>query len=265
MMPKRHWPELYVGPWIVTGNVAKVKVLHELQRLIVNRLATSILDIGIVGPQPLEFWQALLDSYPTRFHLTGVDVCGIDRARQVVEQRGWEQHVTLSQGSGYALHELFAPESFDLVVATQVLEHVARLPLFLGQVVGVMRRGAEGFFTIDSAHYRSRFDIRFPAHLAKNLLKKGLSLFGNERHYDLPWMDHEVISICEHAGLQIIECRYYNLDPIKLIHNHIISNDRKNTFMKLWFSLEEIINDDETISRQLKRLFMALYLHVVKL
>jgi hypothetical protein len=26
-MSKDYWPELYTGPWIVTGNVAKVKVV----------------------------------------------------------------------------------------------------------------------------------------------------------------------------------------------------------------------------------------------
>jgi hypothetical protein len=54
-MSSSYWYELYTGPWIVGGNVAKAKVVHELQRLIANGTASSILDIGIVGPQPLEF------------------------------------------------------------------------------------------------------------------------------------------------------------------------------------------------------------------
>jgi len=262
-----YWPDLYTGSWIVGGNVAKVKVIHELHRCLSSSAPgtpASILDIGIVGPQPLEFWQPLLDAYPRHFSLTGVDVWGIDRARQVVQQGGWEKQVTLHQGSGYALQELFAPDAFDFVVATQVLEHVAQLPRFLQQVVTVMRSGAEGFFTIDSAHYQSRFDVRFPVRLAKNLAKKGLSLAGNERHYDLPWADHEVVSLYERAGLKVLDCRYYNLDPVKFIHNHIIPEGRKNAFMKLWFDLEEFLNNDEAIARQLKHLLMALYVHVAK-
>lgn len=264
-MFKHHWPELYTRSWIVSGNVAKVKVLHELHRIISNESKPSILDVGCVGLQPLEFWLPLLNSSAGAFHLTGVDVQGIDKAEQIVEQQGYKEHVTLRHGSGYELSMLYAPESFDVVTATQVLEHVARLPLFMRQVAIVMRHGAEGFFTIDSAHYQSRFDRRFPVRLIKNLGKKGLSLLGYENHYDLPWMDHEVVSICERAGLKVIECRYYNLDPLKFIHNHIIPRDRKNAFMKLWLDLEEFINESDTVSEQIKHLCMALYVHVAKL
>jgi ubiquinone/menaquinone biosynthesis C-methylase UbiE len=143
-MSQNCWHELYTGPWVVTGNVAKVKVVHELRRCLSSGEAKSILDIGVVGPQPLEFWQPLLDSYPTQFHLNGIDVWGIDRARQVVQQGGWEKQVTLQEGNGYALNKLFPPATFDIVVATQVLEHIARLPLFLQEVSSVMRRGAKG-------------------------------------------------------------------------------------------------------------------------
>jgi 2-polyprenyl-3-methyl-5-hydroxy-6-metoxy-1,4-benzoquinol methylase len=263
-MFKHHWPELYTGPWIVTGNVAKVKVLHELHRLISKEPKLSILDVGCVGLQPLEFWLPLLTSAAGSFQLTGVDVQGIDKAEQMVAQRGWKDYVTLRHGSGYELSALYAPESFTVVIATQVLEHVARLPLFMQQVATVMAHGAEGFFTIDSAHYQSRYDWRFPVRFIKNLGKKGLSFLGYEKHYDLPWMDHEVVRICEQAGLKVIECRYYNLNPIKFIHNHIIARDGKNTFIKLWFDLEELINESNTMSHQIKHFFMALYVHVAK-
>ena len=264
-MSTPYWHELYTGPWIVGGNIAKVKVVHGLQHRIVNGSATSILDIGIVGPQPLEFWEPLLETYPSQFHLTGIDVWGIDKAQQIAEQHGWEKQVTLRLGSGYTLHELFFSESFDLVVAMQVLEHIAQLPVFIEQVATVMRSGAEGFFAIDSAHYQSRFPIKHPVRLAKNLAKKSLSLLGYERHYDLPWLDHEVVKICEQAGLKVVECRYYNLHPIKFIHNHVVPSDRKNAFLKLWFDLEEFLNEIDMVSARIKHLFMGLYIHVSKM
>jgi 2-polyprenyl-3-methyl-5-hydroxy-6-metoxy-1,4-benzoquinol methylase len=258
------WADLYRGPWLVTGNVAKVKVLHELQRRIEEGKSLAILDVGIVGPQPLEFWEPLLTRYAGVFHLTGVDVQGIGRAAQVVDRGGWKEQVTLRQGSGYSLAELFPPASFDLVVATQVLEHVARLPRFLEQVAVVMKPSAEAFFTIDSAHYQSRYDPRQPIRLAKNLLKKGLSLGGYEAHYDLPWRDAEVMRACEAVGLTSVDCRYYNFHPLKFLHNHVVPSAHQNAFAGAWFDLEEGLNTLQEVRSALKPFCMALYLHVRK-
>jgi hypothetical protein len=57
---------------------------HELQGLIARSAGPSILDIGIVGFQPLKIWQPLLETYPTHFHVTEVDVWGIENASQIV-------------------------------------------------------------------------------------------------------------------------------------------------------------------------------------
>jgi hypothetical protein len=117
---------------------------------------------------------------------------------------------------------------------------------------------------VDSAHWRSRFDLREPGRLVKNLIKKGLSWLGNERHYDLPWFDQELTAICKQEGLEIVNCGYYNLAPLKFIHNHIIPTNQKNSFMRLWFELEEFLNEEEAVREQVKHLFLALYLHVRK-
>ena len=263
-MTKNRWHELYTGPWVVTGNVAKVKVLHELHGLIAQGLTPAILDIGCVGPQPLEFWNPLLTAYDNHFRLTGIDVRGIETAQKLVAQRNWHNRVVLRQGDGYKLSELFSPQSFDVAVATQVLEHVARLPLFMRQAFIALKPGADGFFTVDSAHWRSRFDLREPGRLVKNLIKKGLSWLGDERHYDLPWFDRELTAICKQEGLEVVNCGYYNLAPLKFIHNHIIPTNQKNTFMRLWFELEEFLNEEEAVREQVKHHFLALYLHVRK-
>jgi 2-polyprenyl-3-methyl-5-hydroxy-6-metoxy-1,4-benzoquinol methylase len=227
-------------------------------------LVPAILDIGCVGPQPLAFWLPLLAEDDYRFQLTGVDVQGIEAAQKLVTQRHWQDRVVLRPGNGYKLNELFAPQTFDMVIATQVLEHVARLPLFLQQASTVLKSGANGFFTVDSAHWRSRFDHREPVRLVKNLVKKSLSLLGDERHYDLPWFDHELTIVCEQTNLEIIQCSYYNLAPLKFVHNHLIPTQKKNAFMRLWFELEEFMNEEETVQRQVKHLCLALYLHVRK-
>jgi SAM-dependent methyltransferase len=264
MMSNDHWPELYAAPSVLTGNVAKIKVLHKLHRLTANGSAVSILDIGCIGLQPLEFWEPLLADRGSHFHLTGVDVKDVGSAQKMVLQRGWQEQVDLVQGSGYNLADLFAAQSFDVVTATQVLEHIARLPLFMQQVASVLKPNGEGFFVVDSAHWRTRFDSRELARLMKNIAKKGLSLFRYERHYDLPWLDDEVAAVCRPLGLEVVECRYYNLAALKFIHNHIVPPNRKNSFMRLWAELEEFLNDEESVKEKSKHFFLGFYLHIRK-
>jgi 2-polyprenyl-3-methyl-5-hydroxy-6-metoxy-1,4-benzoquinol methylase len=258
------WPELYSNSNVLTGNVAKVKVLQELHRLTSNGSTVSVLDIGCIGLRPLEFWEPLLDDPGAHFRLTGVDVKDVEPARKIVAQRGWADQVVLQQGSGYELENMFAPQSYDVVTANQVLEHIARLPLFMKQVAAVLRSNGEAFFTVDSAHWRSRFDLREPIRLFKNIVKKGLSLIKYERHYDLPWEDAEVEAACQEGGLKLVECGYYNLAPLKFIHNHIIPPRQKNAFIRLWSELEEFLNSDEAVKKKTKTFSLGLYLHVRK-
>jgi 2-polyprenyl-3-methyl-5-hydroxy-6-metoxy-1,4-benzoquinol methylase len=133
---------------------------------------------------------------------------------------------TLLQGSGYDLENLFKPPSFDLVLATQVLEHVARIIPFMRQVETVLKAGGEAFFTLDSGHWQPRFDIQAPVRLAKNIVKKSLGSLGNERHYDLPRLDREIIGACNEVGLEVVDCRSYNLPPLKWIHNHLMPAEK---------------------------------------
>lgn len=258
------WRELYTGPWIVTGNVAKVKVLHELHALMFTGSAGSILDIGCVGPKPFEFWEPLLTTCGDHFHLTGIDRLGIEKAQEVVQSHGWEGRVILRQANGYNLSKIFERESFSVVTSIQVLEHIARLPLFMKQIAHIVKPTGDIYLTVDSAHYKSRFDPRNPVRLVKNLIKKSLSLMGNEKHYDLPWYDYEVRHACNQVGLEIVECRYYNIPILKLIHNHIVPPNQKNAFIQLWFELEEVLNDEKCFGERVKNLFSGLYFHVRK-
>jgi len=63
--------------------------------------------------------------------------------------------------------------------------------------------------------------------LAKNIVKKSLRSLGNERHYDLPWLDREIIGACNETGLEVVDCRYFNLPPLKWIHNHLMPAEKK--------------------------------------
>ncbi|MEW6171994.1 MAG: class I SAM-dependent methyltransferase [Bacillota bacterium] len=245
----------------LTGNTAKVKVLAEVAARLDNRNSSlRILDIGCTGPQPLAFWEPILESY-NDLQFVGIDVQGIERAKEVAVKKGWKQ-VQLLEGSGYHLTSLFPRESFDIVVATQVLEHIARPVKFFQEAAAVLRTNGELFLTLDSAHWKSRFALRYPRRFMKNIVKKALASAGNERHYDLPWYDFEVSNFAKKAGLQVIDCRYYNLHPLKFVHNHVVPLEKKHEFMKLWFGLEELLN--VFVGQDDKRFFMGLYFHVTR-
>jgi len=263
-MSKKPWSEIFRESCVLTGNVAKVKVLQKLHDHIADASEIEILDIGCTGPQPLAFWEPLLIRTDARFRLTGIDVDGIEKAREMVARRGWTPSVSLLQGSGYDLKNLFPAHSFDIVVATQVLEHVARIIPFIRQIETVLKAGGEAFFTLDSGHWQPRFDIQAPVRLAKNIVKKSLGSLGNERHYDLPWLDREIIGACNEVGLEVVDCRYFNLPPLKWIHNHLMPAEKKNAFMRLWLELEEFINDDAAVRDKVKNYFLVIYLQVRK-
>lgn len=251
--------KILFGPSIITGNTAKVKVISELaSRLNEHNTFIRILDIGCTGPQPLQFWEPILQIY-SNLELVGIDVEGIEAAKKVVCKYDWK-NVQLCEGSGYNLTRLFPAESFDIVVATQLLEHIARPLQLLQQIAAVLRPNGELFLTLDSAHWKSRFALRHPRRLMKNIVKKVLALAGYERHYDLPWYDFEVANFAQKVGFQVIDCRYYNLYPLKYFHNHVVPLNNKNQFMKLWFDLEELLN--RYIDQNKKNFFMGLYLHL---
>jgi 2-polyprenyl-3-methyl-5-hydroxy-6-metoxy-1,4-benzoquinol methylase len=261
-MAPHTFADLYDGPQVVTGNTAKVKVLHELYERVSRRPGLRILDVGCVGLRPFEFWAPLLDRYA--FSVVGVDVRGIVEAEQVIAERGWGNKASVACASGYDLDHAFPPSSFDIFVATQVLEHVAQPQRFFDQAARVLRPGGEMFLTLDSAHWLARYDLRFPARLAKNIVKKGLSLVGHERHYDLPWYDEEVAGFCRAAGLEPLSIRYYNLGGLKERHNHHTPEAHKNDLMRRWFMYEEALNEGDLSCSAARRLFMGLYAHARK-
>jgi 2-polyprenyl-3-methyl-5-hydroxy-6-metoxy-1,4-benzoquinol methylase len=253
------WP--YGGPWVLTGNTAKIRVLHDLERRICAGPPPVILDIGCVGPTPFNLWEPLLATYAGRFQLVGIDVAGIDQAQRISRAHGWD--VELRVANAYQLPDLFAARSVDVVVATQVLEHVAHLEPVMAGVAHVLRPGGEAFFTVDSAHWEPRFPLRDPGKLLKNLGKKALSLVGHERYYDLPWRDEEIARACRQAGLTVCALRHYNLGPLKSLHNQAVAPEAKNSVMALWFDLEEALNATGAAAGS-KALFRAIYMRAAR-
>lgn len=260
--------DLFAGPHTLTGNTGKVRVLHDVKALLDASPTLRILDVGCVGgstEEPLHLWQPLLTVYP-KFSLVGVDVEHIERGEAAIRARGVQDRIKLVRGSGYELASLVPVNSFDVVLALQVMEHVARIDRFVAQVAQVLRPGGHAFFTIDSAHWLSRYDRRKPVRMVKNVVKKTLSLLGREHRfsYDLPWFDHEVATVSRNAGLEVVETRYYNQQPLKQLHNHVVSTEQRNALMRQWYTLEEFLNDDPNTRERSRHLYQVLYVHVRK-
>jgi hypothetical protein len=88
--PEALQSDLYAGPWPLSGNTAKVKVIHEVHKIVSESVGTDILDVGCVGPRPFDLWAPLLDSPTLSFRLTGVDVLGLVRLETTLcSSGGW--------------------------------------------------------------------------------------------------------------------------------------------------------------------------------
>ncbi len=167
----------------------------------------------------------------------------------------------LRQVSAYELSSHVPLDYFDLLVATQVLEHVARPRVFFWEVGRVLKPGGEGLLTVDSAHWRPRLSTTYPMRFCKNVIKLGAALLGREKHYDLPWYDREIIRAAEAGNLAFIESGFYNLPELKHVHNHEIDGGQRNSFMKMWYTLEESLNE-LGVAAEHKEWFMAIFLRL---
>jgi SAM-dependent methyltransferase len=237
-------------PW--TGNVAKVRVLEEVQRLAGQSPSPlRVLDVGVVGPNPLDLWWRFFeDGTINRLDLTGVDVAGIGRAEAFAKERGWK--IKLAQASGYELAQRFAPGSFDVVVATQVLEHVRDRRQFMGQIAAVLRPGGFCVQSFDSGHFP-------PDSRGLALLKNTLSRLGMERFHEEGLTDEEAGRLFAGSGFAVLEMRFCNLHPLKWLYGRQVSAQSKDAVMAHWKALEEQLNRDEAFARANKHRFSDLY------
>src|SRR6185436_19403336 len=137
---------LFAQPIPLPGNLAKVRALCRLAGLLAERPgAIHVLDVGCAGPTPFNHWQAFLEHFPGRVNLTGIDVRGLEPARAVARERGWR--VELLPASAYAMADQLR-RTFDVVVSTQVLEHLRRPELFFAQLPRVLEPHGTAYLTM---------------------------------------------------------------------------------------------------------------------
>src|SRR5262245_14261643 len=224
--------ELFNSSVPLTGNLAKVHCMLAIEQRLQAGNRMNILDVGCIGPQPLDFWRPLMDRYAGRFTLHGIDVAGIERGQQVVRESGWD-NVWLKEGSGYNLSARFDPESFDLVIATQVLEHMRHWRRFFLEAHTLLKPGGLLIVTFDSGDFARAAGV---VDLGKNLVKRLLAgAFGSERHWDFPPRSNDVEEAATTRGFDVVECKFFNLHPVKYLHNHLSAAERRNAFLRSWY------------------------------
>jgi 2-polyprenyl-3-methyl-5-hydroxy-6-metoxy-1,4-benzoquinol methylase len=236
------------------GNLAKVRVVCELAaRLASDAAPLNVLDVGCVGVAPFNQWRYLFRRFPGRIRLTGIDVRGLDRAAAVAAQEGWD--VELRALSGYDMASL--GRTFDVVVATQVLEHVRRPARFLEQLRAVLAPGAPAYLTIDSAHFAKSRDLR---EWARDLVAR----FVHERWHDVGLTVDQTRALVAGAGLRLEDLRLHNIGSLKRIHNGEMGPAARDAFLRHWHELEETLNAEAAFIREHPEHFAGIYVKAVR-
>jgi len=247
----------------LTGNTAKIQVLEELSMTLEKNTGDNvkILDVGCVGRgQPLDLWRPLLSNpdYSSKFKLWGIDTQGIERAEQFLQERGWGT-VELRQASAYELQHLYPGDFFDTAVSTQVLEHIKYPSKFFDNIYQVTKKDGYVYLTLDSAHYPRKITDDGLRALLRRIRGRVWDALGREGYHDVPLYDTQVETLCNAAGFQVVDKKFYCLHPLKEIHNQKVSDSLRNKMLSYWKELEDLLNSDKEFIEGNKHYFMALY------
>lgn len=209
-----------------TGNSGKAKIQRDV--MAIDR-PTSIIDVGAVGPGPLDLWKGIpIDSLPIR-------VVGVDSDAEAVERaRGLGLRIELHAVSGYDLAERFPAETFDLAISTQVLEHVARPAELLSAIREVLRPGGLLWLTVDSGHFAD-------SHHGDPFWKRWARPWAarvSERFYDFGLTEDVLARCLAEAGFEIEELLHCNLSCLKPLYAELDEDDAR-AFMPAWLAFEE--------------------------
>lgn len=221
----------------MTGNLAKDRIILELGSLFSSepKRVFRVLDVGVTGPRPLQFWEPLF-AHPN-FELTGVDV-DAPSIEKLAARTLPPQAARFEALSGYDIAGRFGEDAFDIIVSTQVLEHMRRPERFVEAAFRALAPGGLLFLCFDSG------DFPRPSSALKEMLK-GLvvRVTGSERYHDKDIPSAEAASLLERSGFRILERRWYNIHPMKRIQNHEVAEEARLEIGRLWLALEDALND----------------------
>jgi 2-polyprenyl-3-methyl-5-hydroxy-6-metoxy-1,4-benzoquinol methylase len=209
-------------------NTGKYRIQRDLLEI---DAPLRVLDVGAVGPRALDLWRDLpLGEMP-------LEVVGVDADEQGIERaRALGLPLELHAVSGYELVPAFGEDAFDLVVSTQVLEHVARPIDLLSQVAAVLRPGGRLWATLDSAHFST-------SHAGDPLWKRvarPLAARLSESYFDFGLTEERLRAVVAEAGLRVDELLHCNLGPAKPMVAQL-SPDDASAVVPLWYELERAL------------------------
>jgi len=235
----------------ITGNTGKIHVIEKIKELSSSGKKLTILDAGCGD---LNLW---VDS---GIDLTNVTVHGFDRSEKALE-KAKENAKKISKdcfnfyNSTVDNFPSLFDFKFDLVVSTNVLEHLRNVPSFFSNIRKVVSDNSIGLFVCDSAHFQSR----------KRFSKKSIdSIYKIKRQYvdDFflkPLSDKDIQSSLQKSKFELVLLEYYCIDPVKFIHNHIVDSIDKDTIMDKWYGLEKLLNQNEKIKNEFREFCSSIY------
>lgn len=216
---------------ILSGNTGKARIQRALLGLPAR---TRILDVGAVGPTPLELWRDL------PLGEMDLDVCAIDPdAEGVRNARELDLPIEVRCLSGYELTKHLEAGKFDIVVCTQVLEHVADPARLLSEIRAMLYSGGKLWMTVDSAHF-GRSHHGDP--LWKRFLRPTAARL-SERYYDFGLTKDRLERLLVRAGFRNPTIWPCNLGPIKPLMSKLTDRERE-IFIPRWLDFEMSLERD---------------------
>lgn len=209
-----------------SGNTGKARIQ---QALLEARSPLRVLDVGAVGMGPLDLWKEMpLDQLPLEVIAVDSDAKAVENAREL------GLPLELKAISGYELSQNFQHASFDLVICTQVLEHVARPVELLTEVAMILRRGGEIWLTVDSGH----FSTSHAGDPVWKRLARPIAARVSERYYDFGMTEETLVHSLREAGFTVNELFHCNLGPLKPLYSQL-EREQRNKFVLPWLRFEE--------------------------
>lgn len=218
--PDYHWQQ--VSRSIFRFNAYVMSRYQQVVDLISKHKKPSILDIGC-GDGVL-LW---LISQRSHARLFGIDTdqTSLKAARRALADRGVK--ATLKQANAYQLP--FSPRSFDVVVATEIIEHLANPDKMLTQIKSVLKPNGKAIITTvvklqaspeDKMHVQE-----YSQEELQRLLKKHFNSVKISRSHPVWLKKLYLLSICR--------CNRFYFQPFRWLINTLVLLTGYNPFKSL--------------------------------